>query len=99
MVVASVCLVELAGRILPAAKNADIATVEKADVPEDKPADMQPDVVPEIVPRKPRTPHKRDTGQAVAKLRARNPDLPAQEIARRLGVTDRTVRRHLSAAA
>nr|WP_306661524.1 sigma factor-like helix-turn-helix DNA-binding protein [Mangrovihabitans endophyticus] len=32
-------------------------------------------------------------------MRTRHPDMPAREIARRLGVTDRTVRRHLSAAA
>src|SRR5690242_6992811 len=87
VVVASVCLVELAGRI----QHADIAQPEKADI--------EPDAVPEIVSPKVRTSRKRDTGNAVAKLRARHPDLPAREIARRLGVTDRTVRRHLSAAA
>jgi Protein of unknown function (DUF2637)/HTH domain len=87
VVVASVCLVELSGRLKP------------ADTVADKPADIKADTVPDIAPLKTRTPGKRDTGKAVAKLRARHPDLPAQEIAKRLGVTDRTVRRHLSAAA
>jgi hypothetical protein len=44
----------------------------------------------------PRTP-RRDTASAVARLRVRHPDMPAADIARRLGVTDRTVRRHLAA--
>ena len=93
IVVASVCLVELAGRLQPSADRPDTAT--------DTQADSQPDITPEPTPEAPRaTPkrpaRKRDTGKAVARLRARHPDLPAQEIARRLGVTDRTVRRHLS---
>lgn len=37
-----------------------------------------------------------DTGSRVARLRERHPDLSTAEIARRLGVTDRTVRRHLA---
>ncbi|MDQ1295510.1 MAG: hypothetical protein QG608_3395 [Actinomycetota bacterium] len=37
----------------------------------------------------------RDTRVAVARLRQRHPDMSAVEIARRLGVSDRTVRRHL----
>ena len=40
-----------------------------------------------------------DTGTAVARLRAEHPDLSAAAIAERLGVTDRTVRRHLAANA
>lgn len=93
IVVASVCLVELAGRLQPSPDRPDTAT--------DTQADSQPDITPEPTPEAPRaTPkrpaRKRDTGKAVARLRARHPDLPAQEIARRLGVTDRTVRRHLS---
>ncbi|WP_369812517.1 helix-turn-helix domain-containing protein [Kineosporia sp. A_224] len=35
----------------------------------------------------------------MARLRAQHPDLSTAEIARRLGVTDRTVRRHLAAGA
>ena len=93
IVVASVCLVELAGRLQPSPDRPDTAT--------DTQADSQPDITPEPTPvaarAMPKRPaRKRDTGKAVARLRARHPDLPAQEIARRLGVTDRTVRRHLS---
>ena len=33
----------------------------------------------------------------MARLRARHPDMTAADIARRLGVSDRTVRRHLAA--
>ena len=40
-----------------------------------------------------------DTAAAVARLRAEDADVSAVEIARRLGVTDRTVRRHLAAPA
>ena len=37
-----------------------------------------------------------DTASAVARLRDRHPDMPAADIAARLGITDRTVRRHLA---
>jgi hypothetical protein len=40
---------------------------------------------------------KPDTGAAVAGLRDRHPDLSTTEIAQRLGISDRTVRRHLTA--
>lgn len=40
-----------------------------------------------------------DTGARVAQLRAAHPDMTAGQIARRLSVTDRTVRRHLAALA
>ncbi|MBI4941439.1 MAG: helix-turn-helix domain-containing protein [Actinobacteria bacterium] len=40
-----------------------------------------------------------DTGLRVARLRAQHPNLSTVEIARRLGVTDRTVRRYLAAGA
>lgn len=46
-----------------------------------------------------RAPRRTGSGTAgrVARLRAGHPDMPASEIARRVGVTDRTVRRHLAA--
>ena len=95
MVVASVCLVELSGRVRSATASADTIA--------DSEPDTKADIVPlEVVPdaSKPKRPvRKRDTGNAVARMRARNPDLPTREIAQRLGVTDRTVRRHLSTAA
>ncbi|MGX6606215.1 DUF2637 domain-containing protein [Micromonosporaceae bacterium Da 78-11] len=96
VVVASVCLVELAGRIQLAAEVA----VTTADIP----ADITPDTGPADPKPMPassaesRPGRKRDTGKAVARLRVRHPDLSTQDIARRLGVTARTVRRHLSAA-
>lgn len=37
-----------------------------------------------------------DTGAAIRRLRERHPQMPAVEIAKRLGTTDRTVRRHLN---
>ena len=39
---------------------------------------------------------KNDTATAIARLHARYPDLSTTEIAKRLKVTDRTVRRHLA---
>jgi hypothetical protein len=82
IVVASICLVELTGRIQLVSSEADT----KADIP----ADAKPDR---------RRTRKRDTGAAITRLRAKQPGLSHQQIADRLGVTDRTVRRHLSAAA
>jgi len=90
VVVASVCLVELAGRI-QSADNEAVTTV-------DAPADIHPDIKPAAAKPRGRPPRKRDTGTAVARLRARHPNLSAAQIAKRLGVTDRTVRRHLSSA-
>nr|WP_308016485.1 helix-turn-helix domain-containing protein [Jidongwangia harbinensis] len=85
----------MADRIRQAPGEADTATDTRADI--------QPDTTPDT-PKRPapavrRPARKRDTGKAVVRLRARHPDLPAKEIARQLGVTDRTVRRHLSSAA
>lgn len=98
VVVASVCLVELAGRIQPVdsepVTTADSEPVTTADMP----ADISPDTEPAAAKPAGRTPRKRDTGKAVARLRARHPHLSAAQIAQRLGVTDRTVRRHLSSA-
>jgi DNA-binding transcriptional ArsR family regulator len=44
----------------------------------------------------PRRPGRTDTGTAVRRLRERHPEMSVAEIARRLAVTDRTVRRHLN---
>ena len=90
IVVASICLVELTGRIQLVASNPVPVVVTKPVTTADTKADIKPDT---------RRTRKRDTGTAVARLRSRHPDLSNQEIAARLGVTDRTVRRHLSAAA
>jgi hypothetical protein len=81
-----------------------------AVVPDSRPdttADSRPDTtvtvpdtppVPVSAPRRtPARTAKTDTGAAVAGLRDRHPDLSSAEIAQRLGVSDRTVRRHLAA--
>ena len=90
VIVASVCLVEIAGRL---------RTVEHPDIPADTVPDTVPDSAAPSVPEKARTPRRKTrptTAAAVAKLRARHPDMATTDIARRLGVTDRTVRRHLN---
>jgi hypothetical protein len=90
VIVASVCLVEIAGRL---------RVVEQPDIPADTTPDTAPDSAAPPVPeneRKPRRKTRPTTAAAVAKLRARHPDMATTDIARRLGVTDRTVRRHLS---
>jgi len=51
---------------------------------------------PDIARPPARAPRRTGTAAAVARLRARHPDLPAADIAARLGVSDRTVRRHLA---
>jgi hypothetical protein len=49
-------------------------------------------------PGRQRAPRRTGTAAAVARLRQRHPNMPVPEIARRLGVSDRTVRRHLAAS-
>jgi hypothetical protein len=84
--------------------GADLADAPAAD-PAPAPAADTPAVVPGPVPAalpapaRPRPAPRRagtTTAAAVARLRMRHPDMPAPEIAARLGVSDRTVRRHLS---
>jgi hypothetical protein len=82
VVVASVCLVELN------------ASVKQADTEADTVADIAK--APTVRAKSPAT-NANKTAKAVARLRSRHPDLGTQEIAQRIGVTDRTVRRHLSA--
>ncbi|MER7008609.1 DUF2637 domain-containing protein [Dactylosporangium sp. NPDC000555] len=98
VVVASVCLVELAGRMraTPTEPAPEPSTVDT--VPDTQP-DIAPDTQPdtERTPQKPAPARKKDTASAIARLRARHPDMSAADIARRVGVTDRTVRRHLNA--
>jgi uncharacterized protein DUF2637 len=95
VVVASVCLVELSGRVRSATASPDTI----ADIEPDTEADTAPPEVVRDTTKTERPARKRDTGKAVARIRARHPDLPTREIAERLGVTDRTVRRHLSTTA
>lgn len=60
-------------------------------------ADIAPDTRPARTQSPRRTPGRTGTAAAVARLRDRHPDMTAADIARRLGVSDRTVRRHLAA--
>ena len=55
-----------------------------------------PDADPVARPRPARKPTKTDTATAARRLRQRHPEMTVTDIARRLGVTDRTVRRHLN---
>lgn len=73
-----------------------------ATVP-DTPADSTPDTSTDTVPARPRTPARPKRGPStaarVAALRTRHPDMSAADIAARLGISDRTVRRYLSGQA
>ena len=114
VVVASVCLVELAGRMQPHAAPVDAVPATTPDA--DSTRDAAPEVVPDLSPKTafdaaPQPSRKRparrpatrkplptqDTGTAVRRIRDRHPDMSTADIARRVGVTDRTVRRHLNA--
>ncbi|MEV6527725.1 hypothetical protein AB0M43_37975 [Longispora sp. NPDC051575] len=66
-----------------------IAPVTVADMPADTPR-------PPVRSSR-RMPAKPDTATAVAKLRAKHPDMSQDEMAARLSVAPRTVRRHLAA--
>ncbi|EXG79166.1 hypothetical protein [Cryptosporangium arvum] len=57
-----------------------------------------PAAVEATPPPRPRTPRKPDTATAVARLRAKNPEITQAEAAKRLGVTDRTIRRYWNPA-
>jgi DNA-binding transcriptional ArsR family regulator len=79
----------------------DIAADTSPASTPDAEVDNAPDTTPVIRPARTRTPRRAPartgTAAAVARLRARHPDMPATDIARRIGVSDRTVRRHLAA--
>ena len=81
---------ELHRAALAASLGADLAAL--APPPPDKDADSGPDT------RRPRrrAPRRTGTATAVARLRTRHPDMSTADIAARLGVSDRTVRRHLA---
>jgi hypothetical protein len=53
--------------------------------------------MPRTRPRSPRRTGRPDTATAVARLCDRHPDMTTADMARRLGVSARTVRRHLAA--
>jgi hypothetical protein len=57
------------------------------------------DTAPDTTRTTPRTPRRTDTATKVAKLAAKHPGMKPADIAVKVGVSDRTVRRHLSALA
>lgn len=107
MVMATGALIATGARRLTPVPVADEAPELPADPepaePEPERADEPADIVPDISPDTPRTPKRtpRRTGKtatatAARRLRDRHPDMSTADIARRLGVTDRTIRRHLA---
>jgi len=95
-----------AGRLAPADAVAASGLLTKPGVPELHRAalaaalghrtDTRPDK-PKPPGRTPRRTSKPDTATAVMRMRDRHPEMTAADIAARLGITDRTVRRHLAA--
>jgi HTH domain len=81
----------------------DAPAREGSDAPAGAPADTAPDIGadtrPDIRAASPRTPRRTGTAAAVARLRTRHPDMTTTDMAARLGVSDRTVRRHLATLA
>ena len=67
----------------------------------DTAADIAPDTGPDMAPAPPRPPRRTraadTTAAKVARLRDRHPDMTVADIAVRLKISDRTVRRHLAA--
>jgi hypothetical protein len=85
-----------AGHDTPGQTPADAAPAIAADGPaatDPSPAIEPAPPLPAVRP----APRRPGTAAAVARLRQRHPDMTVPEIARRLGVSDRTVRRHLAA--
>jgi hypothetical protein len=73
------------------------------DIPADTTPDTSADTGADTAPAQPRTAARPKRGQStaarVARLRAAHPDMSAADMAARLGISDRTVRRHLSGQA
>jgi hypothetical protein len=83
---------ELHRAALAASLGADLATLTP-------PPDTNPDTGPDTRRPRRRAPRRTGTAAAVARLRTRHPDMSAADIAARLGVSDRTIRRHLATLA
>jgi len=100
MVMASSALMATApGRTPDTAGQTESAGVDTAL---DTIADSTPDTAPVTKPKRIRTasakPSRTSTGAKVVALAAKHPDMTSVEMAKRLGVSDRTIRRHLSAS-
>ena len=81
---------ELHRAALAASLGADLAALTPPS------PDTDADTGPDTRRTRHRAPRRTGTAAAVARLRTRHPDMPAADIAARLGVSDRTVRRHLA---
>jgi hypothetical protein len=91
---------------LAALRSADPVTATQTDVApvivevaEPVIIDNKPVIVADSKPDTKRTPSRTDTAAKVAKLTAKHPDMKPAAMAAKLGVSDRTVRRHLAALA
>jgi hypothetical protein len=80
------------------AATADSRPDIKTDSIPDTPADTGTDTAPAPGRTAGRTRRGPSTAARVAAMRDKYPDMPTTEIARRLKLSDRTVRRHLPAA-
>jgi hypothetical protein len=84
-----------------AVNGPDTAPTFEADTRPDSIPDTAADTVTDIAPAPKRTPARTRRGPStaarVAALRDKHPDMPATDIAKRLKLSDRTVRRYLSA--
>jgi hypothetical protein len=107
MAVDGLMIMSSAAVMATAAKRRDAADAKRTAVADtvsarprktaDTKADSTADTNADTVSGPARTPKRTDTGRAVAALRAKHPEMTAAEMAKRLKVTDRTVRRYLSA--
>jgi len=82
--------------LVPAQRVADTDVI--ADATPDTRTDIKPDAKPDTTRTPARTSTRTDTSVKIARLRQRHPNMSIVEIADKLGVTSRTVRRHLAAA-
>jgi len=104
MVMASSALMATAPGRTPDTVPATAGQVETAgaDTIADSTPDTEPDAAPGAKPKRVRTmpakPGRTTTAARVVALAAKHPDMTTVELAKRLDVSDRTVRRHLSAS-
>jgi DNA-binding transcriptional ArsR family regulator len=100
IVMASICLAVIAERRRELAAPAPAAIETAPDLAEapGQVSDIETDT-PGALELPKRARRQPTTAQRVARLRQRQPDLPVSAIARKVGVTERTVSRHLAALA
>jgi len=101
MVMASSALMATAPGRTPDTATAEAGQAKAAemDTAPDTIADSIPDIKPKRARTRPAKTGRTDTAGKVAALAAKHPDMTSVEMAKRLGVSDRTIRRYLSAPA